>query len=77
MHERMRESVKLTPEQRRKAARKLARVKKIDKDQRSAKWEQYQQLPRRTEAETRDRSRPQAQAAGAAKAVRRAPRSAH
>ena len=45
MHDRMRDWVKLTPAQRKVARENYARVKKIDKDQRSAKWEQYQQLP--------------------------------
>lgn len=45
MHERMRDWVKLTPEQRKVARENYARVMKIDKDERSAKWEQYQQLP--------------------------------
>ncbi|MBZ2208318.1 DUF3106 domain-containing protein [Massilia soli] len=45
MHDRMRDWVKLTPEQRKVARENYARVKKIDKDERSAKWQQYQQLP--------------------------------
>lgn len=45
IHERMGEWVKLTPAQRKVARENYARVQKIDKDQRSAKWEEYQQLP--------------------------------
>jgi hypothetical protein len=45
VQERMRDWVKLTPEQRRMARQSYARAKKLDPDQKSAKWEQYQQLP--------------------------------
>ncbi|OBV36865.1 DUF3106 domain-containing protein [Janthinobacterium psychrotolerans] len=45
VHERMREWVKLTPEQRRTVRENYARAKKIDPGQKSAQWEQYQQLP--------------------------------
>lgn len=44
VQERMRDWVKLTPEQRRLARQSYARAKKLDPDQKSAKWEQYQQL---------------------------------
>lgn len=45
VHERMREWVKLSPEQRRVARENYARSKKIEASQKSAQWEQYQQLP--------------------------------
>ncbi len=45
VQERMREWIKLTPTQRSLARENYARTKKIDKDQKNAKWEQYQQLP--------------------------------
>lgn len=45
VQERMRDWIKLTPEQRRMARESYARAKKLDPDQKSAKWEQYQQLP--------------------------------
>ncbi|MGK5023939.1 DUF3106 domain-containing protein [Janthinobacterium sp. RB2R34] len=45
VHERMRDWIKLTPEQRRTVRENYARSKKIDPGQKSAQWEQYQQLP--------------------------------
>lgn len=45
MQERMREWIKLTPEQRRVARESYARTKKLNADQKSAQWQQYQQLP--------------------------------
>ena len=45
VHERMREWLKLTPEQRKTARENYASTKKIDKTNKSAQWEQYQQLP--------------------------------
>ncbi|WP_426078906.1 DUF3106 domain-containing protein [Janthinobacterium sp. PSPC3-1] len=45
VHERMRDWIKLTPEQRRTVRENYARAKKIDPSQKSAQWEQYQQLP--------------------------------
>jgi hypothetical protein len=45
VQERMRDWVKLTPEQRRIARESYARAKKLNPDQKSAQWEQYQQLP--------------------------------
>jgi len=45
VQERMRDWVKLTPEQRRTARENYTRTKKLGTDQKSAKWEQYQQLP--------------------------------
>ena len=45
VHERMRDWVKLTPEQRRVARENYARTKKIEPARKSAQWEQYQQLP--------------------------------
>lgn len=45
MQDRMRDWVKLTPEQRRLARENYTRVKKLPPEQRSAQWEQYQQLP--------------------------------
>lgn len=44
-HGRMREWLKLTPEERRVARENYTLSKKIDKSQKSAQWEQYQQLP--------------------------------
>jgi len=45
MQTRMREWAQLTPEQRRIARESYARAKKLDADQKSAKWELYQSLP--------------------------------
>ncbi len=45
MHEKMREWIKLTPEQRRVARENYARAKTMAPNQKSAQWEQYQQLP--------------------------------
>lgn len=42
---RMRDWAKLTPEQRRVARESFARTKKLNPDQKSAQWQQYQQLP--------------------------------
>ena len=44
MQDRMRDWVKLTPEQRRVARESYARTKKLDPDQKAAEWQQYQQL---------------------------------
>lgn len=44
VQERMRDWVKLTPEQRRQVRENYARTKKIDPGQKSAQWQQYQQL---------------------------------
>ena len=45
VQERMRAWLKLTPEERRLARENYTLSKKIGKDQKSAQWEQYQQLP--------------------------------
>ena len=45
VQERMREWLKMTPEERRLVRENYTLSKKIDKTQKSAKWEQYQQLP--------------------------------
>ncbi|MBC7514518.1 MAG: DUF3106 domain-containing protein [Herminiimonas sp.] len=45
MQERMRAWVALTPEQRRVARESYARTKKLNNDQKSAQWQQYQELP--------------------------------
>ena len=45
VQERMRDWLKLTPEERRVARENYTLSKKIGKDQKSAQWEQYQQLP--------------------------------
>ncbi|GAB3544617.1 hypothetical protein GCM10027343_20020 [Noviherbaspirillum agri] len=45
VQERMRDWVALTPEQRRMARESYARSKKLNSTQKSARWEQYQQLP--------------------------------
>lgn len=42
---RMREWVQLTPEQRRIARESYSRAKKLDSEQKSAKWDHYQSLP--------------------------------
>ncbi len=44
VQERMRDWVKLTPEQRRIARENYARARKLGRDQKSAHWEEYQQL---------------------------------
>lgn len=45
MQERMRDWVKLSPEQRHLARQSYARVKKLDAERKARQWEQYQQLP--------------------------------
>ncbi len=45
LQQRMRQWAKLTPEQRRIARESFARSKKLNADQKSAQWQQYQQLP--------------------------------
>ena len=45
VHERMRDWIKLTPDERRLVRENYARVKKIDPSGKTAQWEQYQQLP--------------------------------
>ncbi len=45
VHERMRDWVKMTPEERRVVRENYTRTKKIDPGQKSQQWEQYQQLP--------------------------------
>lgn len=45
LQERMREWLKLTPEQRRVARENYVRAQKLRPDQKSAQWQQYQQLP--------------------------------
>ncbi|SNT21000.1 Protein of unknown function [Noviherbaspirillum humi] len=45
LQERMREWVKLTPEQRRVARESFAMAKQLKPDQKSEKWQEYQQLP--------------------------------
>lgn len=45
LQERMRDWAKLTPEQRRVARESFSRAKKLNPDQKSAEWQQYQQLP--------------------------------
>jgi hypothetical protein len=45
VHERMRDWIKMTPEERRVVRENYTRTKKIDPGQKSQKWEQYQQLP--------------------------------
>jgi hypothetical protein len=44
MHERMRDWVKLTPDQRRAARENYARVKKLTLEERALQWQKYQQL---------------------------------
>jgi hypothetical protein len=45
VHERMRDWVKMTPEERRVVRENYTRTKKIDPSQKSEQWEKYQQLP--------------------------------
>jgi hypothetical protein len=45
VHERMRDWVKMTPEERRVVRENYTRTKKIDPSQKTQQWEQYQQLP--------------------------------
>jgi hypothetical protein len=45
VHERMRDWLKLTPEERRVVRENYTRTKKIDPGQKSEEWEKYQQLP--------------------------------
>ncbi len=45
VQERMREWIKMTPEERRLVRENYTLSKKLDKEQKSAKWEQYKQLP--------------------------------
>jgi len=45
VHERMAEWVKMTPEQRSQVRRNFSRAQRIDPGQKSAQWEEYQQLP--------------------------------
>lgn len=45
VHARMRDWVTLTPDQRRVARESHARASKLGTDRKSARWEQYQQLP--------------------------------
>lgn len=45
VHEKMREWVKMTPEQRRLVRENYTRAKRIDSTQKSEQWEKYQQLP--------------------------------
>lgn len=45
MHERMREWAKLTPDQRRVARESFARTNRMNSDEKSAQWHEYQQLP--------------------------------
>ena len=44
MQERMREWVKLTPEERRVARESYSRTKTLEPDQKTAQWQEYQQL---------------------------------
>src|SRR5471032_1180746 len=45
LHERMREFIKLTPEQRRQIRQTYARTQKLDASEKTAQWELYQHLP--------------------------------
>ena len=45
VQERMRAWIKMTPEERRLVRENYTLSEKLDKEQKSAKWEQYQQLP--------------------------------
>lgn len=67
IQERMRDWVASTPEQRRIARESYSRAKKLKPDQKSAHWEQYQQLPE-------DRKKKLAEDATAKKPVATLPR---
>jgi hypothetical protein len=45
VQERMREWVKMTPEERRQVRQNFSRAQKLDATQKSTQWESYQQLP--------------------------------
>jgi hypothetical protein len=45
VHEKMREWVKMTPDERRVVRENFTKAKKLDVTQKSAQWEKYQQLP--------------------------------
>jgi hypothetical protein len=45
LHQRMREWLAMTPEQRRQARENYTLSKKLDKSDKAAKWDEYQQLP--------------------------------
>ena len=45
VHERMRDWIKMTPDERRVVRENYTRTKKIDPGQKSQQWEEYQQLP--------------------------------
>jgi hypothetical protein len=45
VHDRMRDWLKMTPEERRVVRENYTRTKKIDPSQKTQQWEQYQQLP--------------------------------
>ncbi len=69
VHERMREWLKLTPQQRKLARENYASTKKIDKSQKSAQWQQYQQLPEEEKKKLAADAARKKQATGAAKGV--------
>lgn len=67
VHERMREWIKMTPQQRKLARENYASTKKIDKTQKSAQWQQYQQLPEEEKKKLAADAAKKKQAAGAGK----------
>ncbi|MEC4721035.1 DUF3106 domain-containing protein [Noviherbaspirillum sp. CPCC 100848] len=58
MHERMRDWVKLTPEERRTARTNYARAKQLGPDRKNEQWEKYQQLPEDQKKELADSPAP-------------------
>ncbi|WP_194723556.1 DUF3106 domain-containing protein [Noviherbaspirillum malthae] len=58
VQERMRDWVKLTPEERRTARTNYARAKKLASEQKSEQWEKYQQLPEEQKKELADSPAP-------------------
>ena len=58
MQERMRDWVKLTPDQRRLARENYNRAKKLNAEQKARQWEEYQQLPDEKKKQLADTSPP-------------------
>jgi hypothetical protein len=56
VHERMRDWIRLTPDQRRQVRENFARSQKITPGQKSAQWEQYQQLPEEQKKQLADKA---------------------
>ncbi|MDF3036012.1 MAG: hypothetical protein K0S28_1286 [Paucimonas sp.] len=58
VQERMRDWVRLTPEQRKIARENYTKTKKVDPEKKSVRWEQYQQLPEEQKQELAAKVRP-------------------